>query len=69
MADYTDLQDVSYHSSRNLYVSCLRDRSVSISYVVVGFLSLLSKIYFFCFIVKSILERFAALLLYTKTTS
>ena len=24
MADYTDLQDVSYHSSRNLYVPCLR---------------------------------------------
>ena len=60
--------DVSYHLSCNLYVPHLR-WSVSISYVVVGFLFLQSEIYFFCFIVKSILEGFAAILLYTKTTS
>ena len=28
-----------------------------------------SEIYFFCFIVKSVLEDFVAILLYTKTTS
>ena len=63
MADCTDLyQDVSYHSSHNLYVPCLRE-TVCISYVVVGFHFLQSEINFFCFIVKSILELFAAILL------
>ena len=65
MAYCTDLlQDVSHHSLHSL----LQKQSVSISYVGVGFLFLQSEIYF-CFIIKSILKRFAAILLDTKATS
>ena len=71
MVEYTELlQDVSYHLSRNLYVPRLREMVCEyFFYVVVGFLFLHLEIYFFCFIVKSILEHFAAIMLYTKTTS
>ena len=64
MADYTDLlQDVSYHSYRNLYVSHLRQticeyflRCRWIPLPVIENLLLL-------------LHSFAVILLYTKTTS
>ena len=66
---YTDLpQDISYHSLHNLYVRFFEKRSVSVSCIVIGFLFLYLQIYFFCSIVKTILERFASILLYTKTS-
>ena len=71
--DCTDLlQDVSYHLSHNLNIAHLREtvwvyflRFRLIPLSVIGKL----RTYFFCFIVKSILEHLAAILLYAKTTS
>ena len=69
MEDYTYLlQDVSYHSSGNLCVPRFQETVCEYFNVVVGLLSLQLEIYFFSFVVKSILKHFAAILLYTKTT-
>ena len=70
MTDYTDLfQDVSYYSLLICMFHFFEKCSGIISNVVVGFLFLKLEIYFFCFIVKSNLERLNLNLFYAKATS
>ena len=70
MADYTDLlQDVSYHSSRNLYVPRLQQTICEYFLCCRWIPPPVIENLLLCFMVKSILERFAVILLYTETNS